>query len=125
MRGDETRAGSLGQTEQRLIIGIGKPRVLWRGEFHAVGGLADGVQKKVDFIQRETEGGGVAFEDFLLFEQEVVAENQPPFAAAQPLQDLKSSSAIGKLRGEDHVRIENGTDHFHKTVAEPGGMRLG
>ena len=52
VRGDETRAGSLGKTEQRLVVGIGKPRILWRGEFHAVGGLADGVQKKVHFIER-------------------------------------------------------------------------
>ena len=94
VRGDEPHARSLRESKQRLVIGIGKTPWLWCGEGDAVRGLADGVQVRVNVAHRKTDGGGVALEHFLVFEQEVVAEHQPPFTATKPLHDLESGTAI-------------------------------
>ena len=89
VRGDETCAGCFREAEERFVIRVEEARRLWCGEFDAVGGFGDGVQIPIHVIECHSDGSGIAFEDFLIFEQEMIAENEPPFASAELLQNLE------------------------------------
>ncbi len=103
VRGDEPCAGCLREAEERLVVGVEEAWSLWSGKFEAVSGSGDGVQIPIHVIECHSEGSGIAFEDFLVFEEEMIAENQPPFATAELLQNLKGGPTIGKQRGENYV----------------------
>ena len=92
--GDEPCAGCFREMQERFVVGIEQTRWLHRWELETIGGLADRVQIAIHFVVREMDGVGVAFQDLLVFEQQVIAEHEPPFAAPELLQNLECRTAI-------------------------------
>ena len=72
VRGDEPRAGCLREPQQRFVVGVGQPRSLHCRELKAIGRLTDRIEKTIHFLVRESERAGVAFQHFLVFEQQVI-----------------------------------------------------
>ena len=89
VRGDKPCARCFRKPQEWLVISIGQTRWLHCWELKAIGGLADGVQKAIHFLVSEREHAGVAFQDFLVFEQQVITEHEPPFTTPEPLENLE------------------------------------
>jgi hypothetical protein len=116
VRGDEPCAGCFREPQQRLIVGIGQTRWLRSRELKAISGLADGVEKAIHFFVRQREHRSVPFQDLLLFEQQMIAKHEPPFATPEPFKNLECRAAPRKERSEYHVGIEHGVSHWFRRL---------
>lgn len=81
--------GLFRETQDWLVVSIGQAWRLRRWELKAIGCPANSVEKAVHLLIREPKRGGVAFQNFLVLEEQVIAEHEPPFASTKPLEDLE------------------------------------
>ena len=65
---------------------------------------ADGVEQCVHISEGEAEFGGVSLEDFLVFVEEVIAEDCAPAILAQSHEDLERLSEPGAKRRIENIR---------------------
>ena len=99
--GDElhaARGGVAGELDERFVVGViedGKPA---SGELPFLGAGADGVEQGVDVGEGKAGFGGVSFEDFLVFVEEVIAEDRAPATLPQGHENIERRSQPGAKR---------------------------
>jgi hypothetical protein len=96
---------------ERFIIGIGK-----RGFPEGRGGKecgsgAKGIEEAIHSGYGNPECGALAFEDFIIFREGCVSDDEFELLAHEPGEDFMRRSVSRPEGGEEDVGVENGSDH--------------
>ena len=111
MGDDPAGAGIVGELDEGFVVRVRQNREPAGGELPFLAAGADGVEQHIYFGKGEAEFLGVALEDFLVFVDEVVAENGCPAALAECDEYVERPAEPGTERGIEDVRIHHGAEH--------------
>ena len=89
---DAASAGIVGELGEGFVVWVRKNREPAEGELPFLGTGAEGVEQGVNFAEGKAEIGGVALEDFLVFVDEVVADDSAPWPAAKRNEDIERAA---------------------------------
>ena len=89
MRDDAASAGIVGELGEGFVVRVGENGEPAEGELPFLGTGAEGVEQGVNFVEGKAEVGGVALGDFLVFVDEVVADDGPPLPATERNEDIE------------------------------------
>jgi len=96
------------QMHEGFVVGISQDGVPSLREYAAFCQSTEGIKQSVNLLQGQVKDAGLTFENFFVFGEDGLAENQGPSSRPKSFEKLKRRAPFGPESGIEDVGVHDG-----------------